>query len=226
MQTQTSTASSLSRRALPSSLGKKISSESAALRSQEEMQLVTRLLADEPEAWRSFTRNYSSLIFSCIRRVLSRFSRMTDEQDVDEVYARFCFELLAQDKKKLRYFDPEKGNRFSSWIGLLATNATYDYLRRLRRDRVSESVPEMEQFEWSGRSPLEQAMVEQQARIAGLALQELSPRDREFVRLYFAEGCSAEEISERMGIHLKTVYTKKHKITARLERLIQTVQAA
>jgi RNA polymerase sigma-70 factor (ECF subfamily) len=145
---------------------------------------------------------------------------------VDEIYARFCFELLANDMKKLRYYDAARGSRLSTWLGLLATNATYDYLRRLRRDRFNEAMPERDVFAANTPSPLEVVSVAEQAKVASRILAELSERDREFVELYFADGLDPEEIAVRMGINLKTVYTKKHKITARLEALVARDRAA
>lgn len=195
-------------------------------RALRETELLERLLVDDPTAWRRFTADYSNVVIGCIRRVLCRFTRVTSDHDVDEIYARFCFELLAHDKKKLRRFDVTKGTRLTTWLGLLATNATYDYLRRVRRERLSEPLPETDVFESSDKSPLDNVVLAEQAALAAEILAALSERDREFVELYFGEGLEPEEISERMGIHLKTVYTKKHKITARLESLVQRACAA
>lgn len=191
-----------------------------AERTAQETDLVARLLADEPAAWRYFTAEYSRVIVGCIRRVLARFTRVTSDHDVDEVYARFCFELLANDRRKLRAFDPEKGGRLGTWVGLLAKNATYDYLRRLKRDRVCEPLPESDTLQSDSESPFEQVVLQQRAALTSATLRLLSDRDRQFVELYFAEGMEAEDIAKIMNISVKTVYTKRHKITARLEAMM------
>jgi RNA polymerase sigma-70 factor (ECF subfamily) len=49
---------------------------------------------------------------------------------------------------------------------------------------------------------------------------ELSERDREFFELYFYEGLDPEQTAERLGICVGTVYSKKHKIRARIESLL------
>lgn len=191
-----------------------------AERVAQEGDLILRLLADDARAWRYFTAQYSRIIIGCIRRVLCRFTRVTSDHDVDEVYARFCYELLANDRKKLRYFDPEKGGRLSTWVGVLAKNTTYDYLRRLKRDRVCDPFPENDIFESSVDSPFEQVALHQRASLTRSTLEQLSERDRQFVELYFAQGLDAEEIAELMNISVKTVYTKRYKITARLEAMM------
>lgn len=188
--------------------------------------LVARLLVREPAAWRTFTERYSPVVIGCIRRVLGRFARVTSEHDVDEVYARFCSDLLAADHKKLRAYDPNKGSRLSTWLGLLATNTTYDYLRRLKRDRVCEPLAEPEAYVAGGPSPYDVVALRQRAALASDILSELSERDREFVELYFGDGLDVDAIAERMQISVKTVYTKKHKITARFERLLGRLRAA
>ena len=38
--------------------------------------------------------------------------------------------------------------------------------------------------------------------------------------LYYAEGLEAEQVAEEMGISVKTVYSKKHKIRTRLAELL------
>jgi RNA polymerase sigma-70 factor (ECF subfamily) len=194
-----------------------------AERAAQERDLVVRLLRDDPSAWRYFTAEYSRVVIGSIRRVLSRFTRVTDEHDVDEIYARFCFELLANDRKKLRRFDPDKGGKLSSWIGLLASNATYDHLRRIKRDRVCEPMPESDVFHSDTESPFDQVALSQRAALTAKTLRGLSERDRQFVELYFAQGLDAGEIAEKMNISVKTVYTKRHKIAARLEALVAAI---
>ena len=51
-------------------------------------------------------------------------------------------------------------------------------------------------------------------------LRTFSAKDRRFVKLYYVEGLSPEDVAERMEISVKTVYSKKHKIRCRLERAL------
>ena len=96
--------------------------------------LIAGMLANDPAAWREFQAKYDRLIIRCITKVTRRFASMVSQDDVREVYANLYVSLLGNDMHKLRTFDPERGNRFSSWIGLLAINAAYDYLRTLKRE--------------------------------------------------------------------------------------------
>ena len=53
-----------------------------------------------------------------------------------EIYAMFLLSLNKRDMHKLRTFDPERGNKLSSWVGMLATNCAWDYLRGIARQRT------------------------------------------------------------------------------------------
>jgi len=62
-----------------------------------------------------FQAKYDRLIIRCITKVTRRFASMVSQDDVREVYANLYVSLLGNDMHKLRTFDPERGNRFSSW---------------------------------------------------------------------------------------------------------------
>jgi RNA polymerase sigma-70 factor (ECF subfamily) len=183
---------------------------------EEEAALVDRLIADDPRAWQEFTARYSRLIYGCIQRIIRRFPSLGPE-DAREIYASFCLQLIANDKRKLRLFRLDRGARLSTWISLLTSNATYDYLRSVRREPCRTSVADTERLSCSMPDPSQIVEGRQRAnRVAGL-LSGFSERDQKFMMLYYGEGLSPESIAETLGISVKTVYSKKHKIRTRLE---------
>jgi RNA polymerase sigma-70 factor (ECF subfamily) len=185
-----------------------------------ERQLLLRLLADDPAAWRTFNLRYSRLIYRCITQVTGRFTAVVSTEDVREIYAMFCLQLLANDKRKLRSFEPGRGNKLGSWIGMLAIHVAYDYLRQLKREPRRGCFSEAEQLSGESPDPSEACELQQRAQIVASILQEFTAKDRQFVGLYFGEGLAPEQIAKRMAISVKTVYSKKHKIQTRLEALL------
>ncbi len=181
--------------------------------------LLAHLVASEPAAWREFQRRFGRLIDRCIMKVTRRFSSVVSPDDVREIAATLQLSLLANDMHKLRTFDPERGNRFSSWIGLLAINCAYDYLRSLRREPGKTSLSDASELVCETPDPFEMVAQRQRAGIARRMLDGFSARDRAFAALYFGEGMDPQAIARRMNISVKTVYSKKHKIQARLEAL-------
>jgi RNA polymerase sigma-70 factor (ECF subfamily) len=188
--------------------------------------LVQDMLAGSEKAWREFHNRYDRLIYRCITKVTGRFSSFLSQDDIREIYATLLVQLLSNDMHKLRSFDPERGNRFGSWIGLLAINAAYDYLRTMRREPNRAPLAEAEVLSCELPSPLEHVEHKQRAELVANILRAFSAKDREFVALYFGEGLEPEQIAERMQISVKTVYSKKHKIQSRLEQMLTQAQLA
>jgi RNA polymerase sigma-70 factor (ECF subfamily) len=182
-------------------------------------QLIARLIKSQPLAWREFERRYDRLIDRCILKVTRRFSSVVSADDVREIASTLRLSLLANDMHKLRTFDPERGNRFSSWIGLLAINCAYDYLRSVRREPGKAALAEASDLAAETPDPFESVAQRQRASIAQQLLAGFSARDRAFAALYFGEGLEPNVIAARMKISVKTVYSKKHKIQARLEAM-------
>lgn len=187
----------------------------------DENRFVQALLDDEVEAWREFEVRYSKLIQRSISRVTSQFSAVVGADDAKEIYAMVCFRLLDHDKRKLRRFDATRGHSLRGWLGMVAVQCTYDYLRRRRRQRIHELDAGREIFA-SARAadPYEEFWAEQRTRLAKSLLEQVGSRDREFLQL-FMQGRLPGEIAAEMGITLSTVYSKKHKIGMQLSRLAQ-----
>ncbi|MBI3203374.1 MAG: sigma-70 family RNA polymerase sigma factor [Myxococcales bacterium] len=187
---------------------------------ETEATLLAGMIADEPRAWRDFNDRYSRLIYRCITRVTARFSAVVGPDDVREIYAMLCVQLLANDKRKLRSFEPGRGNKLGSWIGMLAIHSAYDHLRTLKREPKRGTLSEAEGLSSELPDPHDVCVFRQQVGMVSEILAEFSDKDREFITLYFGESLEPEEIAVRMGISVKTVYSKKHKIRSRLETLL------
>jgi RNA polymerase sigma-70 factor (ECF subfamily) len=182
--------------------------------------LVAAMMEDHAWAWKEFQRRYDGLIHRCITKVTRRFSALIGGDDVRDIYASLYLSLVAHDRRKLRTFDASRGNRFSSWIGLLAINCAYDYLRALRREPVKGSLAEAAELACELPNPFESTLGSERAKIATRVLDELSEKDQTFAALYFGEELDPVEIAARMKISVKTVYSKKHKIQSRLESVL------
>jgi RNA polymerase sigma-70 factor, ECF subfamily len=189
-------------------------------------ELVCALLADEPRAWREFNTRFSRLVLSTITRVTTRFRGVVSQEDVREIYATFSVQLLANHKNKLRQFDPERGNKLSTWLGLLASHTAYDFLRSARREPKRAALSEAEDLYSALPDPCESALMRERAALVGKLLADFTEKDRAFIQLYFGDGLAPERVAERLGISVKTVYSKKHKIQARLQTLLLDAQLA
>ena len=104
---------------------------------------------------------------------------------------------------------------------MLASHAAYDFLRRRRREpRGDTSISEED---LAADTPDAHVLCElgERARLVAALTSGFSVKDREFLELYFAEGLEPAEVAARMGISVKTVYSKKHRIQGRLEEILE-----
>jgi len=192
----------------------------------DDVKLVRALIADDEHAWREFNTRFSRLVLSTISRVTVRFSGVVSQEDLREIYATFCVQLLANDKLKLRSFDPERGNKLSTWLGLLASHTAYDFLRGARREPRRAALSEAEELSSSLPDPCESALMRERASLVSQMLSHFTDKDRAFIQLYFGEGLAPEIVAKKLNISVKTVYSKKHKIQARLQALLVEAQLA
>jgi RNA polymerase sigma-70 factor (ECF subfamily) len=192
-----------------------------------EKQLLRRVLDNHERAWVELLRRYRPLIFRCITKVTLRYSPRLGNADVDEIFADVLMNLLRDDMRKLRMYNPNRGTKLGSWIGMISINSAYDFLRSAGRrphlDRL-EGLTDPSADE-QDRSPLDLLIEKERwSHLEGL-LSDFSDKDRTFVALYFGQGLDAEVVAQQMSISLKTVYTKKHKIRAHLKRVLGSVRA-
>ena len=172
-------------------------------------------------------RRFRSLIYRCITKVIGRYDSVLSSADADEIYAEVMVSLVRDDMRKLRLYDARRGTKLSSWLGMIATNTAYDFLRGTARrpilDRI-DGAPEIDSLE---ASPLDDVLSTERRAHLNLLLSDYSDKDRAFVSLYYAQGLPAEEVAEEMKISIKTVYSKKHKLLSRLQgTLAPLMQAA
>jgi RNA polymerase sigma-70 factor (ECF subfamily) len=186
--------------------------------------LLARMLMKDGHAWKEFHRRFDRLIYRCIHKVTSRFSNVVSSEDVREIYAQLLMNLTARDMHKLRTFDQERGNKLSSWIGLLATNTAWDYLRTIARQPQYAGLADAEEIGTCDVDPCERLLQKERWGMINEMLESFSRKDRTFVRLFYVDGLSPEQIAEEMSISVKTVYSKKHKIRCRLERALGSLR--
>jgi RNA polymerase sigma-70 factor (ECF subfamily) len=184
--------------------------------------LLRRVLSREDRAWAELIRRYRSLIFRCITKVTARCAPGLGSADVDEIYGDVLLNLLRDDMRKLRLYNPARGTKLGSWIGMISINSAYDYLRSAGRrpilDRLDGAPDPREDDD---RSPLDRLIEKERWDHLNELLADFTDKDRTFVSLYFGQGLEPEVIARHMSISLKTVYTKKHKIRAHLRRCVQ-----
>ena len=110
-----------------------------AAKNAEDLALATALTGGERGAWQHFVRQFAGVVYAAVQRRLIPAGRGDEVEDVvQEVYVRLC----KADFRLLRSYDPARA-RLSTWLTVVATSASIDYLRRQRLAKIAiEDAPE------------------------------------------------------------------------------------
>ena len=185
-------------------------------------ELLRFVLRNDARGWAELVRRFRPLIYRCITKVTLKYSPSLGAADLDEVYADVMMQLVRDDMHKLRIYNPSRGTKLGSWIGMISVNAAYDYLRSAGRRPLLDKVDGViDPHEECDRTPLDQLIEKERWDHLNELLSDFTDKDRTFVELYYQRGMEADEIAAEMQISLKTVYSKKHKIRAHLVRCLQ-----
>jgi RNA polymerase sigma-70 factor (ECF subfamily) len=183
--------------------------------------LLRSVLRNDARGWTELVRRYRPLIYRCITKVTLKYAPRLSNADLDEIYADVMMQLVRDDMHKLRIYNPARGTKLGSWIGMISVNAAYDFLRGAsRRPLLDKLDGTLDPHEECDRTPLDQLIEKERWSHLNSMLAEFTDKDRTFVELYYQKGMEADEIAEEMQISLKTVYSKKHKIRAHLVRCL------
>ena len=146
-----------------------------------------------------------------LRRVVA--SRLGEPQAVEEVMQDVALAVVSQ-RSPLR--DPA---RAAVWLYRLAVRHVLIYRRRSgrRRGLIDRYAAQQDRAEIDGSaSPLAWLVRDERQALVRDALRRLPPRDAELLVLKYAEGFTAREVSERLGVSIPTIEARLHRARARL----------
>lgn len=181
-----------------------------------DLALLARVLEGEDRAWRELIARYRGLIFRCIHKAIGKFNSVLPSEAPEEIFSEVCFNLLRNDMRKLRLYDPARGSKLGSWIGLISINTAYDHLRSCARQPMLDQIDGVPDRMDQAPGPLDHLLAKERREHLDEMTRDFSARDQRFVDLYFRRGMSANEVARQMEISVKTVYSKKNKIRKRL----------
>lgn len=177
----------------------------------DDKDLLELVLMRNDLAWKEFLRRFQGIAFKCITKIAAKFNLSLD--DIHEIFGDFCVKILRDDMQRLRAYDVKKGTKLGSWLGLLATNATYDFLRYDQRHNRCTTYLDPP---YLTPSALDIMLDRERHNILTPLRARLTYRDQQFFDLCFRAELDTQEIANTMGISVQTVHKKKHRIQATL----------
>ena len=174
--------------------------------------LIQRLkLKEDVRAWEGFLEHYRPFIFF----LLNKMSISPDEQE------DLAQEIVLKLYQNLEAYSHQKG-KFRNWLGTVIRNSTLNYLDREKRlrDKNERFLNSLETIQQQKESELEGSIQrEWQEYLLELALKNLSQiLDSNIIECFkmTLENVPVEEISNRLGVTVSTVYTLRKRIKPRL----------
>jgi len=169
---------------------------------------LERMVAGDTRALEDLYGRHGDLLYSLVRRILSRAE---DAEDAIQ-------EIWLQAWRGARTYDPKRGT-VCGWLVSIARSRAIDRLRsegsRKRAvDAAGVDAPDPPE------SPAESAVDQERRQHVDQAMSQLDPQHREVLELAYFAGLSQSEISERLGAPLGTVKSWTRQALSRLEKLV------
>ena len=170
--------------------------------------LVNEILRGEAQAETALYEQFAARVYFT---ALSETHSQTDAEDIRaETFLR-VIQALRQGKL-------QKADSLPSFIVGITLNVTREHIRRKYR---ADSLEDYEHDIASDES-LERAMLDAEtSRALQECARQLKPREQEFLRLYYYEELSKEEIAQRLGINEERVRLIKSRALASFREIYQ-----
>lgn len=160
----------------------------------------------DKQAWDRFVPLAAAVVRAIAWRVLSASG---NEQEVPDVVQEVFVRLSRDRFFLLRSYDAGRAS-LSTWLGVIASGAAVDWLRRRRKGEMPlDEVPE-EQLE---------AVPARTGGRLKLPADALSPRQALILTLLYEHDLTPDEVASLLRIEAQTVRSQRHKAISRLRAL-------
>lgn len=158
--------------------------------------------------WDDFFINYSNLIYSAIRRTFLHYNYQFTNEDIEDCYSSISIKILSQKKQIENNFNEEK-SKFTTYLSVLCTNRTIDYLNANKYKYLHVDVKESLLISNDDNLMLDIDKF--------LESNLLSDREKLVLKLFYMKELSSREISKILNISDNTVRVTKKKAIDKLK---------
>lgn len=185
-----------------------------------DLALVDACLAGSASAWATLVERFEATVYYAIRDAMRVHGRSPDEATLAELQAEVLFRVVRDDFARLRSYSGRCS--LKHWFKVVASNYVVDTLRK--RGPVGSlddpALSGLAEGLADAAPPCDERLVRDEAVALLRELwAELAPDDRAFVRLFYEEERSAEEVAAAMHTTVGAIYTRKTRVIRRLRSL-------
>jgi len=173
----------------------------------EELALIARCIAGEPDGWGELMKKYGALVAHAVRNTFLRVLKQADASLVDDAIQAVWLSLCADGCRRLKGFESKAA--LSTWLTVLSTRRALDYIRSEMRkgsmrhvhldDENRDIVKELQMPEIEEQYSLDE--------VFGLyeAMDKLPSADKLILKMYYLDGLSYRSIAGVMNVAPNTV---------------------
>lgn len=188
----------------------------------EEIALVERCIAGEPDGWRTLMTKYGALVAHAVRTAFMRVLKHAEASFVDDAVQGVWLSLCADGCRRLRGFQSKSA--LSTWLTVLSTRRALDYVRTEMRKGSLRTV----HLDGEDRDLLKELQAPESEEKFSMdevfslheALERLPEDDRLILKMYYLDGLSYRSIAAALGVAANTVSSYILRARDRLKKCI------
>jgi len=167
---------------------------------QEENELIDRILAGERELYAVLVNKYKRYAFTIALRIVE--NKPEAEEAAQDAFIK-AFNYLKSFNRQAK---------FSTWLYRIVFNTAVSY-RRKNRQQFQDIETSVIEYHEQADSQIEK---DDKHIFLNKAMEKLNEADRLAMQLYYIKELSLEEVAEMMGQNLNTVKVRVHRARQRL----------
>lgn len=191
-------------------------------------ELLQGCIRGDAGARRRFVDEYSGIVSFGVSVIFQQFGRPSRKEEIEDLSQEVFLALFDQDARKLRQYQGRNGCSLASWIRVVANRLTIDRLRKEGRtisldDPMNAEATKIRETRPDA-APGPEPQVEEAMRAARVRemIDDLPPKDKLFVKLFYFQGMPIEEVAETIGVTTNAAYVRKMRLHEKLRRIAAT----
>jgi RNA polymerase sigma factor (sigma-70 family) len=182
------------------------------------------LFSGDNRAWECFVRSHSPRLWKTIFLVFRKYNFRYEMFDAEDVYGSIFLSLVEDDFRRIRNFRNDGLSGASTWLSVVATRMTIDYIRResTRNRRRCNSEPSDFSDRLADDRPGPEQLFDLSVRTEALArvVENLDHNDARLYESLVSNQLSAEEIADVCGCSVQAMYTRKKRLAEKLKKML------
>ena len=173
---------------------------------EEDFRLAQRLIAGDAAAWRMLVERFQRLVLARVIATARELNRPLAAPDAEDLCAEVFSRLIADHYAALRRF--EGRSTLSTWLCVITRRLV---LRRfLAADREpsqpAAQPPPLDALPGpAAEEPLSIIISDEERVLLAQGLAQLGEKHRQIARLFYIDGCSYREISQRLNMPMNSI---------------------